>query len=88
MEEKHQYLLQPIKSDGNRSKWPEKELNFDNSGSQLTTPFNRPLRIEGQVHDLEIYGEVPKSISGTFYRIQSEPYYVPYVKNEIVRHCF
>ncbi|KAJ0361019.1 hypothetical protein COL26b_013888 [Colletotrichum chrysophilum] len=65
-----------------KASWPPCDTNFDNAGPALPG-FNRPTRYEGKVSNLEVYGTVPPSISGTFYRIMPEPYHVPFVKNDI-----
>ncbi|KAF5495076.1 Lignostilbene-alpha,beta-dioxygenase isozyme I [Colletotrichum siamense] len=65
-----------------KASWPPCDTNFDNAGPALAG-FNRPTRYEGKVNNLEVYGTIPPSISGTFYRIMPEPYHVPFVKNDI-----
>lgn len=47
--------------------------------------YSRPGRLETDIDTLEVYGKIPKSISGTFYRVVPEPAYPPYFKDEIVR---
>jgi hypothetical protein len=42
---------------------------FEDSG---VSGFMRPVRFEGEINNLEIIGEVPKEINGTFYRVMPE----------------
>ncbi|KAF7554811.1 hypothetical protein G7Z17_g2664 [Cylindrodendrum hubeiense] len=50
------------------SKWP---LAFDLAGSGL------PCRLEGEVADLVVLGEIPPAIDGTFYRVMCDPFVPP-----------
>lgn len=77
-----QYLTSKVAPGMAKADWPECETNFDNAGPQLSG-FNRPTRYQGEMRNLEVFGKIPKSISGTFYRIMPEPYHVPFVKNDI-----
>ncbi|KAF1828402.1 carotenoid oxygenase [Decorospora gaudefroyi] len=54
------------------SKWPPAT---DLRGSNL------PCRLEGEVADLIILGEIPKEIDGTFYRVMTDPYMPPHPQN-------
>jgi hypothetical protein len=47
--------------------------------------FMAPSRFEGTVTDLEVIGEVPSEISGTFYRVMPDPHYPAFVENDPVR---
>ncbi|KAF9875484.1 hypothetical protein CkaCkLH20_06865 [Colletotrichum karsti] len=77
-----QYLPSKAGPGMEKASWPPCDTNFDDAGPALTG-FNRPTRYEGEVRNLEVYGKIPASISGTFYRIMPEPYHVPWVKNDI-----
>ncbi|KAJ0122956.1 Lignostilbene-alpha-beta-dioxygenase isozyme I [Diaporthe amygdali] len=77
-----QFLPSKISPGMDKASWPQRETNFDNAGPQLSG-FNRPTRYQGEMRNLEVFGTIPKSISGTFYRIMPEPYHVPFVKNDI-----
>lgn len=57
---------------GLQSKWP---ITRDLGGSTL------PCRLEGEVEDLVILGEVPKQINGTFYRVMVDPFVPPHPNN-------
>lgn len=48
--------------------------------------FMAPSRFEGTITDLEVIGEVPSEISGTFYRVMPDPHYPAFVENDPVRH--
>jgi carotenoid cleavage dioxygenase len=46
--------------------------------------FMKPCRFEGEVQNLEVYGEIPKEIDGTFYRVMPDPAFPPFVDNDPV----
>lgn len=41
------------------------------------TGLMRPLRFEGDLHDLDIEGEVPAELDGTFHRVHPDPQFSP-----------
>ncbi|KAH9208324.1 putative cartenoid oxygenase [Leptodontidium sp. 2 PMI_412] len=41
------------------------------------TGITVPARLEGEIPDLIVDGEIPKEIDGTFYRVGHDPYYDP-----------
>ncbi|KAK1751474.1 putative carotenoid cleavage dioxygenase [Echria macrotheca] len=45
--------------------------------------FNRPSRIEGDVHDLEVTGSIPGDIDGTFFRVQPDHRFPPLYESDI-----
>ena len=45
--------------------------------------FNAPSRFEGEVFDLEVYGEIPAAIDGTFYRVQPDHKFPPTYEDDI-----
>lgn len=47
--------------------------------------FMKPCRYEGEVQNLEVYGEIPKSVDGTFYRVMPDPQFAPFVEDDPVR---
>ena len=47
--------------------------------------FMKPCRLEGEVPDLEVYGEIPAEIDGTFYRVMPDPQFSPFIENDPVR---
>lgn len=55
---------------------------FGGEHSDYFTGYSRLGRLETDIDTLEVYGRIPKSISGTFYRVV--PAYAPYFKDEIV----
>ncbi|PSN74502.1 carotenoid oxygenase [Corynespora cassiicola Philippines] len=55
-----------------KSKWPQAT---DLRGSNL------PCRLEGEVADLIVLGEIPKELDGTFYRVMTDPYMPPHPQN-------
>lgn len=57
---------------------------FGSEHGDCFTGYSRPGRLEAHIDTLEVYGKIPKSISGTFYRVVPELAYPPYFKNEIV----
>lgn len=54
------------------SKWPVSE---DLYGSDL------PCRVQGEVADLVVLGDIPPEIDGTFYRVTVDPYVPPHPQN-------
>ncbi|RHZ72335.1 hypothetical protein CDV55_102687 [Aspergillus turcosus] len=54
------------------SKWP---VAVDLAGSDL------PCRLEGEIADLVVLGEIPKEINGTFYRVMVDPFVPPDERN-------
>lgn len=64
--------------------------NGQKSSSQLKFPttevfhgFNRPSRIEGDVENLEVTGQIPTDIEGTFFRIQPDHRFPPIFQSDI-----
>jgi carotenoid cleavage dioxygenase-like enzyme len=51
--------------------------------SDVFKGFNSPTRYEGEIFDLEVYGEIPKAIDGTFYRIQPDHRFPPTYEDDI-----
>lgn len=47
--------------------------------------FQAPVRFEGKIDDLEVIGDVPKEIAGTFYRVMPEPHYPSFIENDPVQ---
>ena len=45
----------------------------------------KPCRIEGEVQNLEVYGDIPSDIDGTFYRVMPDPQFSPFIENDPVR---
>ncbi|KAF5566714.1 Apocarotenoid-15 15 oxygenase [Fusarium phyllophilum] len=58
----------PEEHHGLKSKWPEA---LDLAGS------NSPCRLEGEIGDLVVLGEIPPAIDGTFYRVMCDPFVPP-----------
>lgn len=44
----------------------------------------RPCRMEGEVLNLEVYGEIPEDIDGTFYPVMPDPQFSPLIENDPV----
>ena len=47
------------------------------------TGFNTPARIEADIIDLDIEGEVPAEMNGAFYRVQPDPQFPPRLGDDI-----
>ena len=47
------------------------------------TGFNTPSRIEADIADLDIEGEIPKELNGAFYRVQPDPQFPPLYGDDI-----
>ncbi|KAK8095336.1 hypothetical protein PG999_013358 [Apiospora kogelbergensis] len=61
-------------------------LNGDTSKFPDTDVFrgmNRPSRFEGDIFDLEVTGEIPRDINGTFYRVQPDHRFAPIFEDDI-----
>jgi carotenoid cleavage dioxygenase len=46
--------------------------------------FMKPCRMEGEVQALEVHGDIPKEIDGTFYRVMPDPQLPPFVQDDPV----
>ncbi|OQU96968.1 hypothetical protein CLAIMM_02973 [Cladophialophora immunda] len=67
--------------------------NYSNglkAGSQIQFPateafggFNSPSRIEGDLENLEVTGQIPSDIDGTFFRIQPDHRFPPVYESDI-----
>ncbi|KAL4892751.1 carotenoid oxygenase [Aspergillus ambiguus] len=67
-------MASPAESDRYASKWT----------AALRVPWaTAPGRIETELPDLVVCGEIPKEIDGTFYRIMADPFYPPSPENSI-----
>lgn len=51
--------------------------------TEVFSGFNRPSRIEGDIHDLEVTGHIPDDIDGTFFRIQPDHRFPPRYESDI-----
>lgn len=51
--------------------------------TEVFSGFNRPSRIEGDIHDLEVTGKIPDDIDGTFFRIQPDHRFAPRYESDI-----
>jgi carotenoid cleavage dioxygenase-like enzyme len=49
--------------------------------------FMKPCRFEGEINFLEVEGNIPKELDGTFYRVMPDPQFPPFVDNDPVRIC-
>ncbi|KIM92528.1 hypothetical protein OIDMADRAFT_139524 [Oidiodendron maius Zn] len=45
--------------------------------------FMAPSRFEGEVNNLEVVGELPSEISGTFYRVMPDPQFPSYIPGDV-----
>ncbi|OQE29145.1 hypothetical protein PENFLA_c004G05205 [Penicillium flavigenum] len=44
--------------------------------------FMKPCRFEGEVQNLEVHGDLPIDIDGTFYRVMPDPQLPPFIDND------
>ncbi|KAK1763510.1 carotenoid oxygenase [Phialemonium atrogriseum] len=44
--------------------------------------FMKPCRVEGEIQNLEVYGEIPADIDGTFYRVMPDPQFSPFIEDD------
>ncbi|VBB81651.1 Putative carotenoid cleavage dioxygenase [Podospora comata] len=56
---------------------PNGFFGLHSSWSSVRSPFEHGVvgRFEGEVTDLVVFGEIPKELNGTFYRIMVDPFY-------------
>jgi carotenoid cleavage dioxygenase-like enzyme len=47
------------------------------------TGFNTPSRIEADIADLDVVGEIPVELNGAFYRVQPDPQFPPRLGDDI-----
>ena len=47
--------------------------------------FMKPCRFEGEIQHLEVRGDIPQEIDGTFYRVMPDPQFPPYIEDDQVR---
>ena len=45
----------------------------------------KPCRFEGEIQHLEVRGDIPQRIDGTFYRVMPDPQSPPYIEDDQVR---
>jgi len=43
----------------------------------------QPVRFEGDLYDLEVEGEIPACLDGTFYQVAPDPQYPPFLGEDI-----
>ncbi|KAH7053414.1 carotenoid oxygenase [Macrophomina phaseolina] len=44
--------------------------------------FMKPCRYEGEVQNLEVFGEIPTEVDGTFYRVMPDPQFAPFIEDD------
>jgi len=44
----------------------------------------KPCRFEGEIQHLEIEGDLPRELNGTFYRVMPDPQFAPFIENDPV----
>ena len=47
------------------------------------TGFNTPSRVEAEIADLDVKGEIPTELDGAFYRVQPDPQFPPLLGDDI-----
>ena len=47
------------------------------------TGFNTPSRIEADIADLDVEGDIPQALNGAFYRVQPDPQFPPLLGDDI-----
>jgi carotenoid cleavage dioxygenase len=47
------------------------------------TGFNSPSRIEADIFDLDVKGEIPRELNGAFFRVQPDPQFPPLLGDDI-----
>ncbi|KUL88876.1 hypothetical protein ZTR_03539 [Talaromyces verruculosus] len=62
--------------------WPQIDTHFS-SQPPWEGGFHRPSRFEGEINNLEVYGEIPHEIDGTFYRVMPEPQFPAFADKNV-----
>ncbi|KAH7162009.1 carotenoid oxygenase [Dactylonectria estremocensis] len=44
--------------------------------------FMKPCRFEGELRFLEVEGDLPQELDGTFYRVMPDPQFAPFIEND------
>lgn len=52
------------------------------------TGFMKPCRFEGEINYLEVIGEIPVELDGTFYRVMPDPQFPPFIEDDPVSSPF
>ena len=71
--------------DGVAGAFPPVARTFEDAA---VSGFMRPVRFEGEINNLEVVGEIPKEINGTFYRVMPEPQFPAFIPNDPVSRHF
>jgi carotenoid cleavage dioxygenase len=56
---------------------PERNVSKHFPNAPQFSGFMKPCRYEGDVTNLEIIGDIPNEIDGTFYRVMPDPHLPP-----------
>ena len=51
--------------------------------SPMFAGINAPCRVEADINDLEIEGEIPRQIDGAFYRVGADHQFPPRFANDV-----
>lgn len=46
--------------------------------------FMKPCRFEGEIRFLEVEGDLPEELDGTFYRVMPDPQFAPFIEDDPV----
>lgn len=65
--------------DEDYEKLPPVPRSFQDPG---VSGFMRPVRFEGEINNLEVIGQMPTELDGTFYRVMPEPQFPSFIKND------
>jgi Retinal pigment epithelial membrane protein len=69
-----------------KQNWPPAPSHFSFDDPQVLG-FHRPTRFEGDVNNLEVIGDIPKELNGTFYRVMPDPQFPSFIGNDVVSHA-
>ncbi|KAJ5634236.1 hypothetical protein N7528_002078 [Penicillium herquei] len=64
-----------------RGQWPAAPKAF--ADYPQFSGFMKPCRFEGEVKNLEVWGDLPPEIDGTFYRVMPDPHLPPFIENDV-----
>ncbi|KAI0128747.1 carotenoid oxygenase [Xylariales sp. AK1849] len=79
----HIYALEPEISASNYANGRRTGSHCEFPDTPVFQGINKPSRFEGDVFDLEVTGNIPRDINGTFYRIQPDQRFPPIFEDDI-----
>ncbi|KAI1878318.1 hypothetical protein JX265_002688 [Neoarthrinium moseri] len=79
----HIHALEPQVTNSNYAKGRNTGTGHKFPDTPVFQGMNKPSRFEGDIYDLEVTGNIPKDINGTFYRVQPDHRFPPIFEDDI-----